>query len=108
MANIKFCPTRGMNDVPSIPIEVKDVSWATKDGVTTVSGMLVDTEGSRRPDPPVVGVAFFDKAGNFVGAVVDSRNGDRMDPNSSRPFVMEGRGVDAGRIDHAEAYAFAS
>ena len=108
VANIKFCPTRGMDDVPSIPIEVGDVAWTTSGGVTSVHGTLTETEGSRRPDPPVVAVAFFDKAGAFVGAVVDSRNGDRMQPNSSRPFEMEGHGVDAARIFKAEAYAFVS
>ena len=108
VANIKFCPTRGMDDVPAVPIEVKDVAWTTSDDVTTVRGTLVETEGSRRPDPPIVGVAFFDKDGAFVGAVVDSRNGDRMQPNSSRAFEMEGHGVDAARIYRAEAYAFVS
>jgi uncharacterized OB-fold protein len=108
VANIKFCPTRGMDDIPSIPIQVKDVTWSTTGGVTTVRGTLVETEGSGRPDPPVVGVAFFDRDGAFVGAVVDSRNGDRMQPNGSRPFEMTGRGVDAARIYRADAYAFAS
>ena len=108
VANIKFCPTRGMDDVPSVPIQVKDLAWTSGDGVTTVTGTLVETEGSRRVDPPIVGVAFFDKAGAFVGAVVDSRNGDRMQPNSSRPFTMAGHGVDGSRISRAEAYAFVS
>jgi hypothetical protein len=107
VANIKFCPTRGMDDVPSIPLQVRDVAWSSNGDVTTVTGTLVETEGSRRPDPPVVGVAFFDAAGEFVGAVVDSRNGDRMQPRGSRPFTMEGRGVDSTRIARAEAYAFA-
>lgn len=108
VANIKFCPTRGMDDVPSVPLEVKDLAWSTTDGVTRVHGTLVDTEGTQRPDPPVVGVAFFDEAGAFVGAVVDGRNGDRMPANASRPFEMEGRGVVADRIFRAEAFAFAS
>jgi hypothetical protein len=108
VANIKFCPTRGMDDVPSVPVIVKDVTWSTTSGVTTVEGTLVETEGSRRVDPPVVGVAFFDTAGAFVGAVVDSRNGDRLQPLSSRPFTMTGSGVDAKRIFRAEAYAFVS
>jgi len=108
VANIKFCPTRGMDDLPSVRIEVKDVAWSTSGGLTTVRGTLVESEGSRRPDPPIVGVAFFDKDGAFVGAVVDSRNGDRMQPKSSRPFEMEGRGVKADRIFRAEAYAFVS
>ena len=108
VANIKFCPTRGMDDVPSIPVEVKDIAWSTADGVTTVTGTLVETEGSRRPDPPKIGVAFFDADGAFVGAVVDGRNGDRLAANGSRSFTMEGRGVDAARIVRAEAYAYIS
>jgi hypothetical protein len=108
VANIKFCPTRGMDDIPSVPIQVSDVLWSTSGDVTTVRGTLAETEGSRRPDPPIVGIAFFDKAGAFVGAVVDSRNGDRMQPHSSRRFEMEGRGVDGARIFRAEAYAFVS
>jgi hypothetical protein len=76
--------------------------------VTTVHGTLVESAGSRRVDPPVIGVAFFDKAGAFVGAVVDSRNGDRLAPGASRGFTMEGRGVDATRIFRAEGYAFVS
>jgi hypothetical protein len=31
-----------------------------------------------------------------------------LDPKSSRPFSIEGRGVDASRIFRAEAYAFVS
>jgi hypothetical protein len=108
VANIKFCPTRGMDDIPSVPIEVHDVAWSTSDGLTTVRGTLVETRGSRRPDPPVVGVAFFDEAGAFVGAVVESRVGDRVLPGSRRSFTIEGRGVDASRIFRAEAYAYAS
>ena len=108
VANIKFCPTRGMNDVQSVPVKVQDIVWSTSGGLTTVHGTLVEIEGSRRPDPPVVGVAFFDTAGAFVGAVVDSRVGDRLAPGSSRPFTIEGRGVDATRIFRAEAYAFVS
>jgi hypothetical protein len=97
-----------MNDVPSVPVKVQDLAWSSSAGLTTVRGTLVETEGSRRADPPVVGVAFFDSAGAFVGAVVDSRVGDRLDPNSSRSFSIEGRGVDASRISRAEAYAFVS
>jgi hypothetical protein len=108
VANIKFCPTRGMDDVPSIPVQVNDVAWSTADGVTTVRGTLVETEGSGRANPPTVGVAFFDKDGAFVGAVVDGRNGGRLAPNEQRPFKMEGRGVISDRIDRAEAFAFAS
>lgn len=106
VANIKFCPTRGMNDIPGVSIKVADVHWSNSDGVTTVSGTLSETVGSRRTDPPIVGVAFFDKKGAFVGAVVNSRVGDRMRPYTTVPFEMEGRGVDASRIARFEAYAF--
>ena len=107
-ANIKFCPTRGMDDIPSVPVQVKDLAWTTANGMTTVTGMLVETEGSERPDPPIVGVAFFDKAGTFVGAVVDGRVGDRLAPRSSVPFEIQGPGVDVGKIDHASAWAYVS
>ena len=108
VANIKFCPTRGMDDIPSVPVGVRDLTWSSSAGVTTVHGTLVESAGSRRVDPPVIGVAFFDKAGAFVGAVVDSRNGDRLAAGASRSFTMEGRGVDAARIFRAEGYAFVS
>jgi hypothetical protein len=109
VANIKFCPTRGMDDTPSVPVSVEDLAWSTTDdGVTTVRGTLVETAGSRRSDPPVVGVAFFARDGAFVGAVVNSRVGDRLRPFARVPFELDGRGVDASRIDRAEAYAFVS
>jgi hypothetical protein len=108
VANIKFCPTRGMNDLPSLPVAVRDVSWSTVDGVTTVRGMLVQPDGPQRVDPPNVGVAFFDADGTFVGAVVDSRVGERLEPGHTQPFAIEGRGVEADRIVNAEAYAFVS
>ncbi len=103
--NIKFCPTRGMDDTPGVPLEVKDVTWSESDGVATVRGTLVETQGSRRPNLPMVGAAFFDAAGAFVGAVVDARAGDRMAPYSQRPFEISGRGVDTARIARVEAYA---
>ncbi len=108
VANIKFCPTRGMDDVPSVPVKVSDVKWSSSAGVTTVTGTLTETEGSRRGSAPVIGVAFFDAAGAFVGSVVDARAGDRLDPGVTRPFSIEGRGVDASKIDRAEAFAYVS
>ncbi len=108
VANIKFCPTRGMDDVPSVPVKVSGIKWASSGGLTTVTGTLTETEGSRRSSPPVIGVAFFDAAGAFVGSVVDARTVDRLDPGVTVPFSIEGRGVDAARIDHAEAYAYVS
>jgi hypothetical protein len=53
-----------------------------------------------------VGVAFFDAADVFVGAVVANRVGDALKPAEIRPFEIAGRGVDAARIARAEAYAF--
>lgn len=108
VANIKFCPTRGMDDLPSLPVEVDDVDWSTSDGITTVTGTLVQTAGAERVDPPVVGVAFFDDAGSFLGAVVDSRVGLRLEPGRATSFTMDGRGVASDRIARAEAWAFVS
>jgi len=103
--NIKYCPTRGMNDVPGVPLTVEDVTWSEAGGVTTVRGTLVETLGSQRPSLPMVGAAFFDASGGFLGAVVDSRAGDAMAPHSRRPFEISGRGVRADAIARVEAYA---
>lgn len=106
VANIKFCPTRGMDDIPGVPLEVDDLAWTAANGVVTVRGTLTETMGSRRPALPTVGVAFFDEADGFIGAVVDSRAGAPMAPNSNRPFEISGPGVAADHIARAEAYAF--
>jgi hypothetical protein len=106
IANIKFCPTRGMDDIPGVPVEVNDLSWSSGNGMTTVRGMLVETKGSQRSSLPTVGVAFFDKTDSFIGAIVGTRVGDRLEPNSTHPFEIEGRGVAADLIARAEAYAF--
>lgn len=106
VANIKFCPTRGMDDIPGVPLEVDDLAWTEADGVLTVRGTLTETMGSRRPALPTVGVAFFDDADGFIGAVVDSRAGAPMAPNSYRPFEISGSGVAVDHIARAEAYAF--
>lgn len=108
VANIKFCPTRGMNDVPSLPVDVSDLDWSTTSGVTTVTGTIVQTAGAEQVDPPVVAVAFFDDADAFLGAIVDSRVGIRLEPGRQTAFSMVGRGVAADRISRAEAYAFVS
>jgi hypothetical protein len=105
VTNIKACLTRGMNDTPGVPLEVKDVSWSSSGGVTTVRGTLVETEGSGRPSLPMVGVAFFDAAGGFLGAVVDPRGGDAMAPYSTQAFEISGRGVDTSRVARVEAHA---
>jgi hypothetical protein len=106
VANIKFCPTRGMDDVPAVPVNVRDLAWTTVGGVTTVSGTMIETEGSQRASLPTVGVAFFDAAGAFVGAVVADRVGDPLQPHETRPFQIAGPGVAADRIASAEGYAF--
>jgi hypothetical protein len=106
VANIKFCPTRGMDDEPGVPVAVEDVRWASSAGTTTVTGTLRETKGSSRPSLPVVGVAFFDAQGAFLGAVVGNRVGDALKPGDVRPFEISGPGVAVDRIDHAEAYAF--
>ena len=108
VANIKFCPTRGMSDVPSVPVRVEDVTWSSAGGVTTVTGVLVQPDGPQRVDPPSVGVAFFDAEGTFVGAVVEPRVGDRLEPGRAQPFSVEGRGVETERIVRLEAFAFVS
>ncbi len=106
VANIKFCPTRGMDDVPGVPVRVEDLAWSSRDGVMTVSGTLIETAGSQRPSLPTVGVAFFDEAEAFIGAVVQTRVGASLEPNSTRAFEIRGRGGAAGRVARAEAYAF--
>ncbi|HEX5579275.1 MAG TPA: hypothetical protein VFY43_06385, partial [Candidatus Limnocylindria bacterium] len=70
VTHIKYCPTRGMDDIPSVPVDVSDLDWSSADGVTTVSGTLTLTAGPARPASPTVGVAFFDAADDFLGAVV--------------------------------------
>ncbi len=108
VTNIKACLTRGMNDTPGVPLEVKDVSWSESGGVTTVRGTLVETQGSQRPSLPMVGAAFFDAAGAFVGAIVDARAGSAMGPYSQQPFEISGRGVDASRVARVAAYGVIS
>jgi hypothetical protein len=93
VTHIKYCPTRGMDDVPGLPLEVSDLQWETIDGVTTVRGTIRETEGVRRGSSPTIGVALFDTDGAFVGAVVADTVGERMEPNSSRSFEISGRGV---------------
>jgi hypothetical protein len=105
ITNIKACLTRGMDDPPGVPVQVKDVSWSESGGVTTVRGTLVETQGSQRPSLPMVGAAFFDAAGRFVGAVVDARGGSAMAPYSQQSFEISGHGVDASRVARVDAYA---
>jgi hypothetical protein len=106
VANIKFCPTRGMDQGDPVPAAVSDVAWSVRDGVTTVTGTLTEAAGFSRPSLPIVGVAFFDAADRFVGAVVANRVGEPLAAGESRPFEISGLGVETDRIDHAQAYAF--
>jgi hypothetical protein len=104
--NIKYCPTRGMDDVQSQPLEVSDLSWATQDGVTTVRGTVAQKDGGRRASPPTIGVAFFDASGEFSGAVVADGVGDRMQPGDERTFEISGHGVRPDGMASAKAWAW--
>jgi hypothetical protein len=106
VTHIKFCPTRGMDDVPSAPIEVGDLAWSTADGVTTVSGTLQQAQGAARPAAPTVGVAFFDEEGAFAGAVVAARASEPLDAGAATPFEISGRGVLGDEIASARAFAW--
>lgn len=107
ITHIKYCPTRGMDDVPSQPIEVSDLAWNTSDGVTAVSGTLTQTDGAARPARPTVGVAFFDAGGEFIGAVVQSAVGDPLAVDAPVGFAISGRGVMSDAIASAQAFAWA-
>ncbi len=104
--NVKFCPTRGMDDVQSQALDVGQLAWSTRAGVTTVSGTLSQRGGGRRAAAPTIGVAFFDASGGFVGAVVGDKVGAPMKPGSSRGFEISGRGVRADAIASAKAWAW--
>jgi len=107
VTHIKYCPTRGMDDVPAIPLTVADLRW-TADGAdaVTVSGTLRETSGTKRNKPPTIGVAFFDAADQLVGAVVASPSGITVPAGGSRAFSITGAGVDTAAIASARAYAF--
>jgi hypothetical protein len=103
--NIKYCPTRGMDDVQSQPLEVSGLDWETHDGVTTVRGTIRQAEGGRRASPPTIGVAFFGEDGTFSGAVVADHVGERMQPGEQRTFEISGPGVQPGAA-RAEGWAW--
>ena len=104
--NMKDCPTRGMDDVPSAAVAVEELTWEVEaDGSTVVRGELVELDGSRRPTPPTIGVAFFTEAGNFAGAVVDHGVDGPLGPHERRPFEITGPGV-GGEAAVARGYAF--
>lgn len=104
--HIKYCPTRGMDDVPSVPLEVSHLTWETKDGITTVRGTLRQPDGIGRSRPPVVGIAFFDAKGGFAGAVVDSSAADPLLDGESQQFEISGPGVRADAAVRAQGWAW--
>ena len=106
VTHIKYCPTRGMDDVPSQPVAVDDLAWSTSDGVTTVTGSLTQVDGPPRPATPTVGVAFFNSSGEFVGAVVEITVGAALEVGQARPFEIAGRGVLDADIATARAWAW--
>jgi hypothetical protein len=106
LTHIKYCPTRGMNDVPGIPVPVEDVAWkANADGTVTATGTLVESAGSRRLRSPQVGVAFFDAGGAFIGAVVSPSEGEALAANEHRAFAISGGGVAVDQIATARGWA---
>ena len=106
VTHIKYCPTRGMDDIPSIPLEVSDLAWASSDGVTTVTGTLTQEGGAARPANPTVGVAFFDADDAFLGAVVAAAAGAALEVHRPAPFEISGPGVLSAQIATARAFAW--
>ena len=106
IAHIKYCPTRGMDDVPGIPLGVADLAWEVGGGgQVTVRGTLVEEQQAHRGHAPMVGVAFFGADGAFVGSVVSNAVGDPIGPGEERPFTISGGGISTEQIDHATAWA---
>ena len=106
VTHIKYCPTRGMDDVPSVPLEVSDLAWTSADGLTTVTGTLTQRRGAARPGRPTVGVAFFDADEAFLGAVVSARAADGIGLDEPVAFEISGRGVLADQIATARSFAW--
>jgi hypothetical protein len=98
VSHIKYCPTRGMDDVPGLPLEVTDLEWETSDGITTVRGTLRETQDTRRFGRPTVGVEFVGPNGEFLGAIVDDGVGEPMEAGESRTFEISGPGVRTERV----------
>ena len=106
LTHIKYCPTRGMDDVPGIPVPVEDVTWeAHPDGTVTATGTMVESAGSLRLRPPQVGVAFFDADDEFIGAVVTPSEGEALEAGERREFSVSGPGVAVDEIASARAWA---
>ncbi len=93
VAHIKYCPTRGMDDAPGIPLAVEDLAWQVGEGGdVTVAGTLIEEQQVTRNHPPMVGVAFFAVDGTFIGSVVSASTGSRWRRASSARF----RSTEAG------------
>lgn len=106
VTHIKYCPTRGMDDEPGIPVDVADVVWRDMgNGTLEVSGTLVEVSGSLRRRAPSVGVAFFDSQGTFIGAAVEHADGDPLVPGERRRFTLVGTGIAVDEVAEARAYA---
>ncbi len=108
VSHFKYCPTRGMDDVPADVLTVSGLTWSTLGGITTVRGTITETAGSRRATPPTIGVAFFDASGAFVGGVVEHDVGARLQPKERRTFEISGPGVLADGIASASGWAWVS
>ena len=95
-----------MNDVPAIPLAVGGLRWTAAAGGQDHRRRDADqTEGVRRNKVPTIGVAFFDGADRFVGAV-STNSGDPLAAHGARPFELTGGGVDTTTIARAEGFAF--
>lgn len=106
IAHIKYCPTRGMDDTPGVPLAVSDLSWEVgQEGEVIVAGTIAEEQQAERNHPPMVGVAFFAADGTFIGSVVSAAAGEPLGPGESRPFAITGGGVSTDQIDHATAWA---
>jgi hypothetical protein len=94
VTHIKYCPTRGMEDQPGLPLQVSELEWETDAaGMTTVRGTITETQQVRRFGSPTVGVEFIGPDGEFLGAIVDDAVGGRMEPGETREFEISGPGV---------------
>jgi len=106
VAHIKYCPTRGMDDTPGIQLAVDNLTWVVGDGgQVTVHGDLVNAQPVERARSPMVGVAFFDSDGTFIGSVVSPALDAPLAPGETRAFVLSGGGISTDQIDHATAWA---
>jgi hypothetical protein len=74
--------------------------------LTTVTGTLTLAAGPARPASPTVGVAFFDAADAFVGAVVAASAGSALERDQPTAFEISGHGVLADQIASARAFAW--